>query len=281
LNVHYGEALAPAREALDGLSIAAYEMALVGAGFMPGKIPVIEGTGLPFLPTPTHYHTTAVREALFYHPSGRADLARWNTIPIMQVPLGSNEFMGKGTPPRMLADWKGKRVRALSGDAKAMQLLGAAPANLPAPEVYGAVERGLLDAMSSQLQAFDSFRMQEICNWYTTNMSLSSPAFVLGASKKAFDALPPQYRQLLTDLSPGVMRAWLELYREADDKAVELYKARGMTAILFPESELQTLRGSIKPVWDEWVASVNRQGYNGQDLIDVMVKAAERTKAPS
>lgn len=280
MNIHYGDVLGPARESLDALNIGAYDMSLVASGFIPGKLPVIEGGALPFLPIPTVYHATALREVLVNHPAGKADVARWGTFNIMQVPFAINEFIGKGAPPLTLADWKGKRVRALGGDARAMQLLGAVATNMPAPEIYGAVERGMLDGISSLPYAHAAFKLQEITNWYTLNMGLSSPTSLLLASSKTYDALPPQYKKLLADLAPGVLRKWIDVFKEDDDKAIELFKARGMRGITYPEAELAKLGTSVKPIWDDWVAVVNKQGFNGQELLDKMIEAAKATKVP-
>lgn len=280
MNIHYGDALGPARESIDALSIGAYDMSLIASGFTPGKLPVIEGGALPFLPTPTIYHATELREALYYHPAAKTDVARWGTITIMQVPFGVNEWIGKGNPPLTLADWKGKRVRALGGDARAMQLLGAVVANMPQPEVYGGIERGMLDGVSSLPYAHVAFKLHEISNWYTTNMGLSSPASVLLASTKTYNALTPQYKKLLADLSPPIMRKWIDVFKRDDDAGIEVYKAKGMRGIAYPEAELEKLRGSVKPIWDDWVADVTKKGYNGQDVLDTMIKAAKATKVP-
>ncbi len=281
MKIHYGEVLGPSREMVDGLKIGAFDMALIATGFIPGKLPVIEGGSLPFLPIPTVYHATALREALVNDPAAKADVKRWDTINIMQVPFAVNEFIGKGAPPLKLTDWKGKRVRALGGDARAMQLLGAVATNMPAPEIYGAVERGMLDGVSSLPYAHAAFKLQEITNWYTTNMGLSSPTSLLLASLKTYDALPPQYKKLLADLAPGVIRKWIDVFKTDDDKAIELFKAKGMTAIAYPEAELDQLRGSVKPIWDDWVAAVNKQGHDGQALLNKMLEAAKNAKAPS
>jgi len=280
MRIHYGDALGPARESIDALKIGAYDMSLIATGFTPGKLPVMEGSALPFLPIPTVYHATELREALVHDPAGKADVARWDTVVIMQVPFAINEFIGKGEPPLTLAGWKGKRVRALGGDAKAMQLLGAVATNMPAPEIYGAVERGMLDGISSLPYAHAAFKLQEVSDWYTVNMGLSSPASLLLASKKTYDALPPQYKKLLADLSPPIMRKWIDVFKADDDKAIALFNAKNMTPVTYPETELEKLRGSVKPIWDGWTAAVDKQGHDGKALLDRMIKAANATKAP-
>jgi TRAP-type C4-dicarboxylate transport system substrate-binding protein len=111
-------------------------------------------------------------------------------------------------------------------------------------------------------------------------MGLSSASFLMPASKKSYDALPPQYQRLLHDLSPPAMRKWIEVFKEDDDKAIALFKAKGLVPVTYPEAELAKLRNSVRPIWDEWIASVNKQGYNGTELLDVMIKAANATKVP-
>jgi TRAP-type C4-dicarboxylate transport system substrate-binding protein len=278
MTIHYGDALGPARESIDALSIGAYDMSVIVPGYTPGKLPVLEATGLPFLPIPTIYHATASREALLAHPASRADVARWCAVITMQVPIGINEFIGKGTPPLTLAAWKGKRVRAVGGDARAMQILGAVASSMPQSEVYGGVERGMLDAISSLPYAHVAFKLHEITNWYTTNMGISSPASFVMASNKSYDALAPQYKKLIADLSPSIMRRWIDVFKRDDDSAINAYKARGMTPITYPNAELDKLRIAAKPIWDEWIALVAKQGHNGQEILDKMIQAANATK---
>ena len=279
LTIHYGATLAPEKELLDGITIGAYEMTLGVPGFIPGKLPVCEGIGLPFLPQPTTRHTRAVRDAFFAHPAPQADLGRWGANFIMSLPVGANEFVGKGKPPLTLADWKGLRVRALSGDAKAMQLLGASPQNVPTPEIYGALERGLLNAASAPPYALAAFRNHEVSDWFTSNAALSASAsFVIG-SVKATGALPPQYRQLLFEEAKPSTEEWAKVLASDDLKAFETFRARGLREIRYSPADLDQLAQAAKPIWDEWVADVTKRGHPGQELLDLILRAARSVPA--
>jgi hypothetical protein len=267
-----------------GLTYGFEDMARVVAeatGFTPGKLPVVEGSALPFLPTPTIFHAVAMRDGYYTHPAPNADMARWGATLIMQGPFASFEFVGRGAPPLTLAGWKGKRVRATGGDARAMQLLGAAPSSLPSTEYYNGIERGILDAVSSLPYAHVAYKLHEVTNWYTTNLALSTAASPVLASTKSMNALPPQYRKLIADSAPGVVERWARVLLEDDIKGVELFKARGMQAITYADSELQQLRLAIKPIWDDWIAEMSKRGLNGQELIDLMVRSARNAKMPS
>jgi len=278
IQVHLGAALGPPREAIDAVSIGAYEITLIVSGFTPGKLPVVEGLGLPMLPTPTIHHGRAMREGYFTHPAPNADVARWKAKVITPMPIPSNEFVGKGKPPRTLADWRGMRVRALGGDAKTMQLLGASAQNFPPPEIYSALERGLLDATSSTLNSHGAFRMYEVGNWYTTNMAISSAPSLIIAGDGAMAALPPQYRKVLADVVKPTNDFWLARLASDDQKAVEAFKANNLTAVTFSDAELAGIREVVKPIWNEWVADMDKRGLPGAELLQLMIDSAGKAK---
>jgi len=279
IKIHYGGALSAPKENLDGVSIGAFEMSLVATGYVPGKLPAADGCALPLLPTPTVHHTRVVREAYYKHPDPNRELAGWNAVLVMPMPFGSNEFVGKGTPPATLDAWRGKRVRALSGDAKAMRALGAVPQNLPPPEVYSALERGLLDASSSGYYAVQAFRWQELAEWVTTNMALSAAMSVVPANRDAFNALPPQYKKLIMDKVPASLDAWEKSYTDGDKAAFDEFMKRGMKPITYPPSELAKLETLAQPIWDEWVADVTKKGYKGKELLDLILTTAKKVES--
>lgn len=276
IQMHYGSVLGPEKEVLDAISLGAYEATAAIMSYTPGRLPATEALGLPFLPTPTIRHVRAMREAYLTHPVVLADIARWNATLIMPMPLSGNEFMGKGIPVKTLADFKGMRVRALAGAADAMKLLGAVPHNFPTSEIYGAMERGLLDASASQINSFAAFKTHEVSKWYTTNLSLSSaPAFVL-AGTKAYNALPSQYRKLIADSVTPSLDYWVANMQEEDQKALKLFEQRGLTAVTFADDALDQLRKQVKPIWDSWVEDVTKKGYPGQELLGFLLASAAK-----
>jgi TRAP-type C4-dicarboxylate transport system substrate-binding protein len=190
----------------------------------------------------------------------------------------TNEFVGKGRPPLTLADWKGKRVRALGGDARAMQLLGASATPLPSTEIYTGLERGMLDGASSLFYAHAAFKLQDVTNWYTTNLSLSSPSVIISSSNKAFNALPPQYQKLMLDSVPASIDGWIKAFQEDDQKGLDAFKAKGLQAITYPEDELARLRGLVQPIWDDWVADMDKRGHPGKQLLQIMLDGAKIEK---
>ena len=59
------------------------------------------------------------------------EFGRWNAMLYAPNMLPQYEFVGRGTPPKSLAGFKGMRVRALGGLGEAMRNMGAVPTSVP------------------------------------------------------------------------------------------------------------------------------------------------------
>jgi TRAP-type C4-dicarboxylate transport system substrate-binding protein len=208
----------------------------------------------------------------------QADVARWGAKVIMPIVSPSSEFIGAGKPPASIADFKGLRIRALGGDGAAMRLVGAAPQNIPSTEMYPAQERGLINATSSAYASLAAFRLQEVSNWYTTNLSISAPPCFVYAGAKAFEGLPPQYRKLMMDSVPVSLDYWESAFVRENAAALELFNAKKLVPVTFPESDILNLRQQVQPIWDSWVADMDKRGYNGAELLKLMIDSAGKAR---
>jgi len=278
IRIHYGETLGPIREALDGLNIGAFQMTYTCLGYTPGKMPTFDGISLPFLPAPTVAHHQAVIDGFVASPVPHQDAGRWGISLVLIQPNSPSQLLGKGNPPQSLNDLKGLRVRAIGGDAAALRVMGVSAQNMPLTEVYGGMERGLLDAASSIYSSLAAYKLQEVGNWFTTNLSISVTGCMIFAGTKAMDSLPPQYRALITDKVPAVRTHWRSVLAREDDAAVEAFKAEGLVPATFPESELADLGQQVRPIWDAWVAQVDKLGYDGKGLLQLILDSAAKVK---
>ena len=269
ITIHWGEALAASKENLDGLKIGAFEMAMHAVPFRPGTLPTLEVLGLPFLPLGDLHNQGRVGLAVYDLPTAKKDLSRWGVRAIMPLLLPPYRLMGKGEPPVTTAAVKGMRVRAPGGLGDALRKLDAVPTSLPSPELYSAMERGLVDAISMANYALRSYRIYELADWYAANLDLGILATVIPANADAFNALPPQYQKLLLDSVQQSLDYQAAEYEKAEKIAIDAFKEKGLKAITYSDKDLaefQTAAG--KPVWNDWVAAMNKKGYPGQEILD-------------
>lgn len=274
INLHYGEALSPARETIDGIQIGAFEMALMCASYHPGKTPSLMVLDLPMLPVDSMDEKIALHEAVFQHPQVKAELARWDADVYMSALTQTSEFMGVGDPPLELDDWEGRVVRAPGGLGDAMAAIGATPTTVPAPEVYTALERGTVNAASFPFTtAHVAFGVHEVAEWYTANMAPGSTGCQIIVSKSAWDALPEAYRQIMLDAKEPAYEALKARYAEDDEANFRLLEEEGITEIVYsPETLARFQEIAGKPVWDAWVADASADGIPAQELLDLALE---------
>lgn len=278
--VHYGEAISPARENLDGLSIGAFESTHLCTSYHPGKNPIGTALDLPFLPIETLEQVRDVHGAFQHFEPWVDEMKRWNAIPLYAGFLPRYEFMGRGEPPRKVEDWDGKRVRALGGIGEAMRRLGSVPTTVPAPELYQALERRVVDAASFPFSyAFGAYRLHEIAAWYTWNMALGSVHCPTVVNIAAFEALPAEYQELLWEGVAVAYQGLLEAYRDADEKWIPIYDER-LERITYSDEEIAAIRDvGAEPVWNDWVQEMEGKGLPGQETLNFILEEAEKAQA--
>jgi TRAP-type mannitol/chloroaromatic compound transport system substrate-binding protein len=274
IRLGYAETFSKDRENLDSIKLKAVDGAHFCNFYHPGKNPAYMVFSLPFLPLGDWDVSLKARNELFKHPALVADMDNWDAMAYASTLLPQYEFMGKGTPPTSLAAWKGKRVRAGGGIGDAMEVLGAIKTTTTATEVYTAMERGTMDAASfPYTYSHVSYRIHEIADWYTTNMSPGTAECPIVFSKSSWAKLPAQYQKLITDAKAEVDREQVKAYVEIDKKNLPMFQQR-LKPVTYTKAQLEEFRRVAgKPVWDKWVEE-NKGRFNGQELIDAILKIA-------
>ena len=277
IKLFYGGQLSKSKENLDGISIGAFESAIFCASYHPGKNKPLNVLDLPFLPLSDFGVMRKVHETVYAHPTAQEALAKWNAFIYMPAILPQYEYMGKGEPPQSVADFKGKRLRALGGMGEAAKLLGATPSTMPAAETYTALQRGTIDAIGfPYTYTFVSYKTEEISDWVTTNMKLGTVNCPTVFNIDAWNALPDQYKELLNSLKDGAAAAMEAAYEAQDESNVKRWQEEGkLQMVQIPEEEMVEFRRIAgKPVWDAWVED-NKDDLPAQELLDLVLSTAK------
>jgi TRAP-type C4-dicarboxylate transport system substrate-binding protein len=269
------------KELVDILSVGGLDMTMMCSSYHPDKQPAYTGLDLPFLPLPDFETQWKVHEAYHKHPYIQKEMSKWNAMYYISDLLPQYEFVGRGKPPKTLADFKGMRVRAIGGIGNAMRNLGAVPTSVDATEVYTSMERGTVDAVSfPSTYAHGSYKTYEIAKWFTVNLAPGTQACPTIINKSAWAKLPDAYKALFDEVKPQIKDNLIKAYAEADAKYVPLFKQKGLEFITYSDKDLEEFRRvGGKPVWDKWVKDMSAKGIPAQELLDLILKtAAEASK---
>lgn len=278
IRLHYNEQLSDAKDHLDGILAESFQAAFTAYNYAPGKTPLMTALDMPFLPLPSPRVIAKVMEDAYTFQPLIDELKRWNGKALVGVPLPPYELMGVGKPPRTLDDYKGLRVRALGGSGDAMRQLGAIPTSVPAPEVYGALERGVFHAVAFPFSyGFGVYKLHELSKWYTQGIIIGTVHNTMVVSDKAFNKLPAEYQQLLVDNKAGYYKAMFDAYEAEDKKWIPIYEAKGLEKIVISPAQLKEFQEkAAKPVWNAWVAEFEAKGLPARKTFEFIQESAER-----
>ena len=175
-------------------------------------------------------------------------------------------------PIRSLADVEGMLLRSPSAaQAAQIEKMGATPVAMPIPQLYPQLERGVIDGAMVPFTTILDFRMHEVANYFTiTGPLFGRSQFLIVMNEDSYNGLSAEHQAILDglfgeELSQKATDAYLDraaesiqFVRDADDKEV----------IEFSQEQQDEIAAVLRPIYDEWLASMEEQGIDGQAMLD-------------
>jgi C4-dicarboxylate-binding protein DctP len=166
-------------------------------------------------------------------------------------------------------DFKGVKIRGLNRLADmALTAVGAAPSAMAAPEVYQALQSGVLDAAFTDVSAGVSRRFYEVQKFGTV-----TPYFMVWyhvyVNPAWFEKLPPAHREAIQKAARATELKALDVTEATAAAAVEHLKKSGMKVhVNTPEEDAVWKNAMQKPVIDEFLRLAPQDGKKLLDAIE-------------
>lgn len=127
---------------------------------------------------------------------GTKALALWTSEP--------NVIIMKDLDIRTPDQMKGLKIRVSGAfPAQVIESLGATPVQMPANEMYNALQTGLIDGIMTGGSAIHDFKLNEVANSYTTGASLGNILFYSVMTQTRYDGLSDAQKAAI-DAASGV-----------------------------------------------------------------------------
>ena len=271
MNISYGGLSGP-RENLDGISIGAFEVAQFCAGYNPDRNPSITVLELPFLGVSSLEMERDISMALYQTEAVRADLARWNAVPLMPSPLPQYNIVGTGEAPTTLADFEGMTVRATGGIGAAMAAIGAVPTSMSAAEVRQAMDSGVVSSVAFAPHAHMSFGTIENADWWTTNLNPGTVNCPVVVNSDALADLSEENREILLGAVDESLDYYIDYYNNQTMAAWgPALDERGIERVTFSDEEIAAFReAAAAPAAAAWIEENTARGLPAQELYDMV-----------
>lgn len=253
-------AVVPPLQLFDGCSKGAVEAFVGFPGFWAGKIP--EATFLGSVPF--GFNAFWQYETWYWNLGGinlaRESYGKHNLYFIGIVNAqgaASDIYMRKDHPVRKFEDFKGKKMRFPPGiQSEVMKEVGASVVNLPPPEFYTSLEKGVIDGgdFFARESNFD-MGIHEVTKWIVSIPSYKPcTCLEFAANMDAWKKLPPHLKAIVESAVRQYAREYYQRFYLADLEALQKMFKSGMEMIEMPAPEEAKYRSVAMSVWKTWAA---------------------------
>lgn len=188
-------------------------------------------------------------------------LALWNNAP--------NLLFTAEKPIRSLEDLKGLKIRVPSRNAGlVVEAWGATPVSMPAPEIYNAMQTGVIDGAMIDATALGAFKLAEVTKYVTMGMDTTISSFFLIMNRDSFRDLSEDQQKVVLEAGKTAAmngnKAWLGIA----DKALAGFKAtEGKEVIVLSDAEAARFNEASAPVVAKVIADADADGLEASAYV--------------
>jgi TRAP-type mannitol/chloroaromatic compound transport system substrate-binding protein len=241
---------------LDMVKGGQYQMGHSGSYYWKGKdINTVWFTTVPFGMTPSEQY------AWFYYGNGKKFMKEvYDKFGVYNYPGGNtgNQMGGWYRKEiKSVEDLKGLKMRIPGLAGEVMAKLGVNVTNIPAGELYTALDRGTIDALEWVGPGMDiKMGFHKVAKYYYTGWHEPASEMQFLVNKKAFDKLPKEYQTMLeVGMKAAAMDMYIENFAESTEAWAKMKKEYPDIQVkTFPKPVLEALKKAADEVYAEYAA---------------------------
>ncbi|MBA4501676.1 TRAP transporter substrate-binding protein DctP [Marinobacterium marinum] len=186
-------------------------------------------------------------------------------------------------PINSIEDLKGKRIRGYGVGTDVVEKLGGRAIPMAAPEVYSALERGVLDgAFGFDFITAISYGLHEAAPYITEIGSgpHAPSATVIGID--AWNALPDDIKAVVNELTQEIYQhKYHDIYSDIAENRVRKAMNEGARFSQWEAAEIEAARKRVQPTQvNDWVDNVaGKAGIDGHAMQSIITTAIQRHDA--
>ena len=250
-------------EVLRVLRAGLVDVADVTASYVAGDFPLIEATDLAGVTTSPEQQQE-VAEAWLQNVVLKNE--RMMGGKVLSNFYWNASYLYTNYPMNSITDIKGHKVRVYSpGLAQWIKALGGEPLNMTWGEVYGSLQRGVMDSLVTGPDQVKGISMWEIAPHMTSIGTAGAVGYIV-ASQRSWDRLSPAAQKGLISILPAMQKVAWDTGYENNSVGVNLAKEKGMTVTIPAKAEWDPLfkkltKEVILPWWFDRVGPEGKEAF--------------------
>lgn len=272
INVHPGGSIVTGQSAVDDISSGAVDMIWTLPGYTAGRFPLSEMLEFPDQWTSAEEATEVIWQLLeeneeFYNEYN-SDYITFNLY-VSDV----GDIYTSNKPIHTPDDLAGVSLRAPSPMVERIaQAYGASTANMPMPEAYDNIERGIVQGLITGHSGIPTYKLQEVINYATNGLNVYLSPQMMSISKDAWNKLSDDDKELfLTIGGKNLSLKSAQIYDELHVTGLEEMKAAGVEVYDVTEADKELFQAKAEHIVGEYIEEMNGKGYAAQEFYDQMI----------
>jgi len=211
-----------------------------------------------------------VGDAFWFEDTKKIWKEKWDAIVLANGVWCTQQLFSK-QPIKTVEDFKGKRLRVHNPQtAEVVNALGGKPVPLPVPEIYPALERGVIDGLFTSTcvgNALEYWRLaKNVQNWSLGPVN----GWAILANPDSWAKLPPDIQKQITGVMDEIQQEAFSRHDEFVGNAMKKMESEGVTFWVAPDAERAKLMQDkyIGPSYDAWYKRAEQVGFDGKAYIE-------------
>ena len=233
------------RQMFDAITLGTLDIAKVSTGVVATAVPEFGVLDLPYVFRDLNHMMATLKGKVGQDLT--AKLEARNVKILFWMEQGTRSFYTASKPIRTPADLKGMKIRTIAAPVMVdtINALGATATPMGFGDLYLGLKSGIVDGAENAPDAIWYAKHQEVAKYFTITNHFRTPVVVV-MNKAKFDALSPEYKEIITTTARETQEWAGTLYSQFSAALMASLKKSGMTII---EADEEAFRKAVEPVY--------------------------------
>jgi len=233
------------RQMLDAIILGNLDIAKVSTGVISTVVPEFGVFDLPYVFRDLNHMMATIKSKVGQDLV--AKLEARNVKVLFWMEQGTRSFYTASKPVRTPSDLKGMKIRTIASPVMVdtINALGASATPMGFGDLYLGLKSGVVDGAENAPDAIWYAKHYEVAKYFTITNHFRTPVVVV-MNKAKFDALPPEYKEIIMVTAQETQDWAGTLYSQVSAALMSSLQKAGMNII---DADEQAFRKAVEPVY--------------------------------
>lgn len=268
-----GQTLTKAKQNYDGVVQGVSDIGFCLFGYTRGRFPVMEVVDLP-LGYPSGVVATKVANDVY----NKFDPEELKDVEVMYLHAhGPGLLFTRKKAVKTMEDLKGMKIRSHGTSAKVVKALGGTPVAMPMPELYQALQKGVVEGGLYPIEVNKGWKMAEVVDFCTLDLPIAYTAsFYVVMNKDKWASLPDDVKATIKQINKEWIAKHGKAWDESDAEGKAFLLSKGGKIIPLSPEEGAKWKKAVAPVLDEYAEDVQKKGLPGKEMVTFTQEALKK-----